>query len=139
MCCRCYSARPAIGQYDKCSNSFKFMTFSEVWEMVTWFSGGLKKLMSSPSCGSDGTISMCSVSRLEWYITDLSCLLLGYTTVSINIQSFLVFGIISDPFVQSKIVCNTKGAVTCVCWYDYSYLTENKLRILVVYSAYYWC
>jgi len=83
-CCRSYNARPAIGQYDKCSNRFKFMTFGEVSEMVSQFSGGLKRLMSSATCGLDAFVSMCSVARLEWYVTDLSCLLLGHTTVSTN-------------------------------------------------------
>jgi len=52
--------------------------------MVALFSGGLKKLLSVMAFNSDVVVSMCSVARLEWYLTDTACLFLGYTTVSQN-------------------------------------------------------
>ena len=40
--------------------------------------------MTKKGCNTECMISMCSVARLEWYLTDLACLLLGITTVGIS-------------------------------------------------------
>ena len=76
---RYYNARPAIGQYDKIQNNFVYLTFQNVFEMVKDFGSGLAKLMSDGNCNQ--MVSMSSVPRLEWYVTDLACLLLGVPTV----------------------------------------------------------
>ena len=62
-----------------------FLTFGDVFEMVKHFASGLMKMMTEKGI-TESLISMCSVSRLEWYLTDIACLLLGITTVSINVS-----------------------------------------------------
>lgn len=80
--CRYYSPRPAIGQYCKEKDDFVYLSFGEVFEMVRSFGSGLKKLMADKNC-SESMVSMASISRLEWYLTDLTCLLLSIPTVSL--------------------------------------------------------
>lgn len=76
-----YSARPALGQYDRSKDSYVYLTFSGLFELVKAFGSGLNKLLQDRGlCHS--MISMCSVSRLEWYLTDVACLFLGIPTVS---------------------------------------------------------
>ena len=79
---RFYASRPAVGQYDRDSKSFSYLSFSEVHNLVNWFGAGLMKLMLERGCGQQSMVSMCSVPRLEWYLTDLACLLLSIPTVS---------------------------------------------------------
>ena len=72
-----------MGQYDSSSNTYLYTTFHELFESVKSFGAGLKQLLhTSRRDRSQSMISMCSISRLEWYLTDLACLLLGIPTVS---------------------------------------------------------
>lgn len=80
--CSYYSGRPAFGCYDKLKNTCDYITFGEVYDQVRNFAAGLKKLLAGhPS----PMVSMCSVTRPEWYITDYACLLLGIPTVSLHL------------------------------------------------------
>ncbi len=75
-----------MGQYHRDNDEYGYLTFDEVFETVKLFASGLKKLMSDKACSSS-MISMCSIARLEWYLTDLACLLLGVPTVSQNVKN----------------------------------------------------
>ena len=72
-----YAARPAVGQYDRDKDSYIYLTFDQLFEYVKAFSSGLKKLLQDRNC----MVSMCSISRVEWYLTDLACLFLNVPTV----------------------------------------------------------
>lgn len=79
---RFFGERPAVGQYDRDEDIYAYLTFNELFESVKLFSSGLKKLVLDRGC-SQSMVSMCSISRLEWYLTDLACLLLSIPTVSL--------------------------------------------------------
>ena len=79
---RLYSARPAVGQYNSDTDSYIYLTFDELFESVKAFGSGLKRLLLNKKC-NNSMISMCSIARLEWYLTDLACLFLGVPTVSL--------------------------------------------------------
>ena len=83
---RLYNARPAMGQYDRNKDGYVYLTFSEMFDLVKLFGSGLQKLMLNRGC-SGSMVSMCSISRLEWYLTDVACLLLGIPTVSPRYRS----------------------------------------------------
>ena len=78
---RYYDQRPAIGQYDKDKNQHTYLTYAEVSESVKQFASGLNKLLKD-SGAAHTMVSMCSIARLEWYLTDIACILLSLTTVS---------------------------------------------------------
>ncbi len=71
-----------MGQYSRDKENYVYLAFHELFESVKVFSSGLKKLLQDKNC-SHSMISMCSVPRLEWYLTDLTCLFLNVPTVSL--------------------------------------------------------
>lgn len=81
-----------MGQYDSRVDDYVYLTFSEVFELVQKFASGLKKLLEVKCC-AQSAVSMCSIARLEWYLTDMACLLLGVATVSLDSSIYYVCSI----------------------------------------------
>ena len=84
---RLYAARPAVGQYNSNTDSYIYLTFDELYESVKAFGSGLTRILKDRKC-SNSMVSMCSIARLEWYLTDLACLFLGVPTVSLAVSYF---------------------------------------------------
>ena len=74
-----YSGRPALGQYNESKGALVYTTYGALRRMVEQFASGLRQLMSADF---HPMVAMCANSRMEWYISDFACILLGLPTVS---------------------------------------------------------
>ena len=73
-----YAGRPALGQYSELEGAFIYTTYAALRRMVEQFASGLRQLMSDDF---HPMVAMCANSRMEWYISDFACILLGLPTV----------------------------------------------------------
>ncbi|XP_019858162.1 PREDICTED: carboxylic acid reductase-like isoform X1 [Amphimedon queenslandica] len=89
---RCYADRPAIGTYIESRQRYEYISFKVLEQLVTSFAMSLYHVMSTSHAHLLGTnhtplIALCSVVRLEWYIADYACALIGIPSVGITASS----------------------------------------------------
>lgn len=76
----CYYTSNIIISYYTLFSVF-IIRYSQLEQYVKLFAGGLHQLLFHNQSKSM-MAAVCSVCRLEWYVTDLACILLGIPTVS---------------------------------------------------------
>lgn len=93
--CSYYGQRHALGRYDNTSNTYQYITFHEMGQLVRQFASGIRHLLTK-ACGDDfkrnrrkglvdgKMVSICGPACLEWYVADFAFLQLGMVNVSCN-------------------------------------------------------
>ena len=97
---RYYAKRHALGSYNSATNTYHYLTYEEVGQLVRDFASGVKYLMvetiDGELMGKGGgrrkkdrgaivkgkIVSVCGPACLEWYVADFAFLLLGMINVS---------------------------------------------------------
>lgn len=96
-CYRYYAKRYALGSYNSTTNTYHYLTYQEVGQLVRNFASGVKYLTEEEELKEQGVgrtkrnggailkgkiVSICGPACLEWYVADFAFLLLGMVNVS---------------------------------------------------------
>ena len=123
----CFFTAFILGHYDKSKGALVYTTYADLRKMIEQFAAGLRQLMGD---NFHPMVAMCANSRIEWYIADFACILLGIPTVS-HVKVFV--------HVISMAVCKLPGSLTtyhhssnmnCKKW-----AKENLRKFIVGVSA----